>query len=143
MAGKKGRGGRPMKPLEFKKRDGTVRKNRVRENLPPVEPVEPERPALSGEVAENWWAWWVERLGPRGRNILTEVDGPALAEVCEIQAELYRRRTAEKPKATSVLTAQLRSWYGLFGLTPADRQRIPSVSSPEPGKKKLRPRGAK
>ena len=135
----KGRGGRPPKLREIKEFQGTFRKDREPANVPTAEHAVPEMPPLSGERAEELWRFWIATLGPAGRNVLTVADGAGVAEICEIQAELEERRQAGKG-TPATLTAQLRSWCGLYGITPSDRQRIPALPPPGSGKKKLRPR---
>ena len=135
----KGRGGRPPKLREIKEFQGTLRKDREPANVPATEHAVPEMPALSCERAEELWRFWIATLGPDGRNVLTVADGTGLAEICEIQAELELRRAEGKP-TPATLTSQLRSWCGLYGISPSDRQRIPALPPPDSGKKKLRPR---
>lgn len=132
--GVKGRGGRPPKPLEFKIRDGTDRADRRTPNVPSPEHAAPEQPDNLSERAVVLWQEMAGLLGPEGRNVLTVADGRVLGVFAECIAQFE-----EKPSAT--MANQVRQFAGLFGLTPADRQRIPAIAPPEDGKKKLRQPG--
>ena len=138
MAGTKGRSGgkRVSKPKELKVLEGTFRKDREPANVPEVEHCLPERPAYLSERAVEVWDDLVRWLGPEGRNVLTEADGLALGQYAQSCA-LYE----ESP--TIGRESQLRGWAALFGLTPADRQRIPAISKPKDEIEYVKPRGAK
>ena len=136
MAGKKGRQGRPPKPKEAKVLAGTFRPDREPENVPDPIHAEPQMPDyIDGRSAEIW-EHLCEQLGPLGRNVLTEADGLMLGVLCKSLAEF-------EVKPTATREGSLRGWAALFGLTPADRQRIPAVSKPEDEIEYVKPRGAK
>lgn len=137
MAGKKGRsGGQNRKPVETKLLQGTFRPDQQVANVPPPVLEEPKPPEYLSDRAREIWDAWIRHLGPAGRNILTRVDDLALAAAATSFAEYERKPSAGRE-------AQLRGWIALLGISPRDRQSIPSIAPPKPAGKVLKPRGAK
>ena len=168
MAGKKGRsGGNRTKLKEAKLLAGTFRPHREPDNVPAPVYADPDPPSsLDGEGADLW-RYYVAELGNQGRRVLTNADRESMATLCQdwarywqaqrevtkrgllidepivVRGEVVATRTIKNPAMVTAekLSASLRGWVALFGLSPADRQRIPAIALPDSGKKKLRPRG--
>ncbi len=132
MSGTKGRSGGKPKLRSKKILAGTFRKDRDC-GAPPAVYALPACPEYIAGRALEIWGHLILILGPTGRNILTEGDSLALSVLAQSHA-LYE----EKP--TAQREASLRAMWALFGLTPADRQRIPSVANPGDEAKTIKPR---
>ncbi len=132
MAGTKGRSGRKPKLRSKKILAGTFRKDRDVGAAPALYALPSCPDYIKGRALEIW-NHLILVLGPTGRNVLTEGDSLALSVLANSHA-LYE----EKPTASR--EASLRAMWALFGLTPADRQRIQSVGNPGDEAKTIKPR---
>lgn len=84
MAGKKGRsGGHNRKTKDAKVLAGTFEKRRSAERPAPVVREAPARPDYLTGRAVELWEFYVDRLGPANRNVLTAEDGDSLATLCQ------------------------------------------------------------
>ncbi len=132
MSGTKGRSGGKPKLRSKKVLAGTFRKDRDSGALPAVYAL-PDCPKYIDGRALEIWNHLILILGPTGRNVLTEGDALSLSVLAQSHA-LYE----EKP--TAQREASLRAMWALFGLTPADRQRIAPVSAPGDAANVIKPR---
>lgn len=85
---------------------------------PHPEPGEPKPPKWLTAAALAIWEETLEALRPTG--IITLADRYQLAAYCMLVDELGRKGDTFSP----VKLTQLRSYSGLFGLSPADRARF-------------------
>lgn len=124
--------GRPRKPTQQLKDDGTYREDRHGgRRRAPRTTGEPARPAGLSAAARALWAELVPALVASG--VAGAIDAPALEAMCEAFAE-YRaarkiraRSLAEKRQRQMLVNGALREWRALaarFGLTPADRAKL-------------------
>lgn len=143
-----GRRGPPPKPRAMKLLQGTFRKDRAPKDIPkpPKAPKGAKPPAWLGAVAQKEW----RRIGPwlEGQGLLTTVDEPAFATYCDLYATIqeFRKLCRKVGPAVSIqqgyrnvlakATTQMKQYLALFGLSPADRERIgvePQQAPPTPG----------
>lgn len=141
--------GRKPKPTQLKVVQGTFRPDRAPQNEPKPRPIAPGCPPEIGDDAREVWfeiAPSLEKLG-----LLTEVDGPAFAMLCEAQAR-YRlaqerlriilskigRNPAKHLKTVRMAEVSVekaehsfRLLASEFGLSPAARTRLDVSSVPE------------
>jgi P27 family predicted phage terminase small subunit len=136
---------RPRKPDHLKIVAGTDQKCRMNPNAPKPKPGVPDAPPYLSDKARAAWDYIAPIV--RDMGVLTEADGPALANLCETLAELReaRQALAERQALTyatetesgskihrsypenalvSDLDKRVKSWFAAFGLTPADRSRV-------------------
>ena len=151
--------GRPRKPSQLKRLQGTARPDRVNANEPQPDPAIPTRPGWLLPEAKREWNRVVPGLSKLG--LLTALDRGAIAGGCQWWAMYVRavRDIAEsgwtftittvKETATSRTTTtgyegprpavaqmhkcwtQYLAFCSRFGLTPSDRSRL-SVPEPKP-----------
>lgn len=131
-------GVRRKKPTKLKLIHGTFRPDRASENEPKPDPIAPPRPAwVTGRAKEFW-----ERISPRLEKLglLTELDGDALAMLCDAWADLHHAReylkkirAQKNPQQKRLRLAQVsverarhdvRLLMNEFGFTPAARSRM-------------------
>ena len=133
--------GTKPQPVKLKILKGETHKERINENEPKPRPVMPECPEwLKGEGRKVW-----ENLAPKLEKlgILTEIDGPAFAALCQcygrfVEAEKkvddegtvqsigengYRQQIPEISISQKYL-AQARALLAEFGGTPSSRSRL-------------------
>lgn len=136
--------GRPRKPLERHKLEGTYRKDRhgvaVPESDLAASPL-PAKPSGMNVGAAKFW----DRITPELRGIARERDASALAEMCFWWAEGKRiKETLEKMVpggkgygsllvSAAVAADKFAKFASQFGLTPADRAKLAPVA--DAGKK--------
>jgi len=153
--------GRPPKPTRLKLVSGTYRPDRSNPSEPMPKAGIPEMPAnlsRAGKVAWNRYVILLSELGT-----LTVSDGPALACLAETAADLDAARQAlrdrggltystttrsaglmHRPWPEVALVAEsdhrLMTWLAKFGLSPADRAKVSTVSkdSPDPNSRFFR-----
>jgi len=128
-----GRRGPPPKPRKIKLLQGTFRQDRAPKDIPkPPKGAKP--PAWLGKIAKLEW----NRIGPwlESQGLLTKVDEPAFATYCDLYATIqeYRKLCQKVGPAVSIqqgyrnvlakATTQMKQYLALFGLSPADRERI-------------------
>jgi len=128
-----GRRGPPPTPRKIKLLRGTFRKDRAPAQIP--EPPRGAKPPswLSTAAKKEWarMAPWLEDQG-----LLTKADEAAFATYCDLYATVqeYRKlcrkhgaaiaiREGYRNALMKVVTA-MKQYLGLFGLSPADRERI-------------------
>jgi len=141
-------GGRPPLPTAEKKRRGTYRPDRARnEPRPPL--ITPDCPRWLSQVGQREW----RRVAPmlERSELLSEIDGTALALYCDAYARWRKARdilakkgltfetnsgyVAQRPEVAIVNTAmqQIRQACTEFGMTPSSRgrMRLPSKTPVE------------
>jgi len=94
---------------------------------PPIAPGIPDRPTFLDAVARTEWDRIVEELGPAG--VLRRVDQMELAGYClavsrAIKTERRARRDASQEPRAEKAWEQVRRFGALFGLGPAEAQRV-------------------
>lgn len=136
--------GRKRKPTALKVLEGNPGKRPLPANEPKPIPVAPKCPTWLCREGRRLWKYLAPRLERLG--LLTEIDGPAFAAVCQsfgTYVELEQRlkqvgRTmeftnkagatneAERPEGRMARQAleQCKTLFTEFGLTPASRARI-------------------
>lgn len=133
--------GRPPKPTERHKRDGTYRADRHGDRLEsPTTAGAPDRPEwLSGE-AEIWWDAIIACLPA---DVAGEADDFALALLCEKWAEWRKYSAAlehievtDKEHYKVAMLANMagktvQGLLGKFGMTPSDRAKMKIVPPKE------------
>lgn len=135
-------GGRPRKPQELKKIEGTYRKDRDNENRPEFERITrlPDCPSyLTTNEAQALWNDVCQQL--MRLKILQIVDLPMLAAYCQEMGKyfFYQTYLAKKGeyyesggkimarpqvKAAKEALQEAQKLAGKFGFTPADREKI-------------------
>lgn len=140
-----GRRGPPPKPRKIKLLQGTFRQDRAPKEIPKP-PVGAKPPSWLGKTAKKEW----NRIGPwlESQGLLTKVDEPAFAAYCDLYATVqeFRKLCTKVGAAISIqqgyrnvlakATTQMKQYLALFGLSPADRERIgvePQAPPPTPG----------
>lgn len=117
--------GRPRKPTPLKVLEGNPGKRPLPKN-------EIEPPATSGAQPPAWlrsraaleaWHDLVPKL--EKLRLLTELDIPALAMLCQVYAKVQRGGTAEDRR-------QLKMLLGEFGMTPATRSKVAAAEAQQP-----------
>lgn len=121
--------GRPPKPTEQKRLAGNPGKRPLPEPATPLPAMleSPEAPEhLEGAGSAGW-----ERIWRHARSWLTASDYDVVLLICEaLDERTWLRemaRTERDAKALAELRkldAQLTTWLGLVGLTPADRTKL-------------------
>lgn len=124
---------------------GTFRPDRAPKNIPKPPPGA-KPPSWLGAAAKKEW----NRIGPwlEGQGLLTKVDQPAFATYCDLYSTVqeFRKLCRKVGAAVSIqqgyrnvlakATTQMKQYLALFGLSPADRERIgvePQAAPPAPG----------
>jgi P27 family predicted phage terminase small subunit len=140
-----GRRGPPPKPRAMKLLEGTFRPDRAPKDIPKP-PKGAKAPKWLGKDAKTEW----NRIGPwlEAQGLLTKADEPAFAIYCDLYGTVqeFRKLCRKVGAAVSIqqgyrnvlgkATLQLKQYLALFGLSPADRERIgvdPQVTPPAPG----------
>lgn len=140
MAGR----GRPKKPTEIKKAEGTYRVDRANELEPSPPKGIPLAPDYLNEDGMKAWDTFAPMLHDMG--VLTIVDAPALASLCSAYVDLLAAQKAyslldgatywvegktgnykkEHPEFRILDAADKRfkSWLSAFGLTPESRSKV-------------------
>lgn len=128
-----GRRGPPPKPRKIKLLRGTFRKDRAPKAVPdPPKGAKP--PNWLSKAAKKEW----QRIGPwlEDQGLLTKVDVAAFASYCDLYATMqeFRKLCRKVGAAVSIqqgyrnvlakTTTQMKQYLALFGLSPADRERI-------------------
>lgn len=142
-----GRRGPPPKPRKLKILEHTFRKDRAPKEIPKPPPRDDKKaPAWLNAVAKKEW----QRIGPwlDGQGLLTKVDEPAFAIYCDLYATVqeFRKLCTKVGPAVSIQQGYrnvlaksmtlMKQYLSLFGLSPADRERIgvePQAPPPAPG----------
>ncbi|HRC61641.1 MAG TPA: phage terminase small subunit P27 family [Dehalococcoidia bacterium] len=157
MAGLKGRsGGHNRKPTHLKLIEGTLGRNPQRANKrEPKATTDVKRklraPAWSGKLTRKWFRYFqreVNTLGVLGDTDEAALQGLAMAaaelEVAwrEIQQRGYTYEVVDekgnvtirpRPEVAIATRArkEMKQWFALFGLSPADRARVQVGKEPE------------
>ena len=125
--------------------EGTFRKDRAPAAIPKP-PKGAKTPKWLGKDAKTEWM----RIGPwlEGQGLLTKADQSAFAIYCDLYGTVqeFRKLCRKVGPAVSIqqgyrnvlakATTQMKQYLALFGLSPADRERIgvePQVVPPAPG----------
>jgi P27 family predicted phage terminase small subunit len=125
--------------------EGTFRKDRAPKDIPKP-PKGAKAPKWLGADAKREW----NRIGPwlEAQGLLTKADEPAFAIYCDLYGTVqeFRKLCRKVGAAVSIQqgyrnvlaksTLQLKQYLALFGLSPADRERIgvePQAPLPAPG----------
>jgi len=128
-----GRRGPPPKPRKIKLLRGTFRKDRAPKAVPEP-PKGAKAPTWLSAAAKTEW----KRIGPwlEDQGLLTKVDVAAFASYCDLYSTVqeFRKLCRKVGAAVSIqqgyrnvlakATTQMKQYLALFGLSPADRERI-------------------
>ncbi len=134
------RGGQNKRPVALHKRAGTYREDRHRDRTPHPTPIAPKPPRWLSKPARTEWRRLAPQLDRLG--LLTAVDGPAFALLCDTLARLqeyraqidregavidgYRGAARKHPLLGPLaqLQRQATTLMEQFGLSPASRARL-------------------
>lgn len=145
------------KPTALKLLEGNLGKRPLNENEPHPKSAMPKRPSHLDKEAKKYWNAYAPKLLELG--ILTEMDGPAFGEICQIYSDLQKltkelgsegtvfikksvnsydgmeneeKKSNPKFRMLMDLRKEFRYAWGQFGGNPSDRTRL----STNPIKKK-------
>lgn len=138
-------GGRPRKPTEQKRREGTLRKDRSLENELTPPPGVPVAPKWLDKEARVEWDRVVPQLAALG--VLTGLDGGALERYCVAHSNWIRAQRAVQKEGTVIKTpfgpqknpnvkialderAAARLLATELGLSPSSRSRVKAPEKP-------------
>ena len=142
-----GRGGRPPKPTHLKLIEGTMRADRAPKREPQPPQKVPSCPRWLHPIAKQEWRRVVKVLEPL--KLITPADRAALAAYCEAYAVWWEATkairqygitqvtetgyVAQRPEVSIRANAwkTMRTYAGLFGLSPSDRAKLGSASNDE------------
>lgn len=147
--------GRPPKPTALKRVTGNPGKRPLNEDEPQLPEGAPNCPDSLKGLAKTMWFEYVEILSKMG--VLTEADGKALYQLCQLHADEQSWQNAIKKYGRMVrgasgdlkvnpaarmlkeVRAQIKAYLSEFGLTPAARSKVKVV----PKKKETDTTGAR
>lgn len=139
MAGKRGKGGRPPKPVPVRIADGTHRNDRHGSVDALVQPAEaPEKPHFENAAAADLWDTLVAELIELG--VAKSTDAALLQSMCEMWG-LYRAAysVAEQDPTDKDARIAVTSYWAKFetaasrcGMNPTDRGRL-RINKPDKG----------
>ncbi len=111
--------GRPPKPTALRILQGNAGKRAINKEEPKPEAGAVPPPWLGPDPRKEWnrLAPELERLG-----VLTVLDADALAVLCTLIVAF--KEALQEGKVSPTMAAEIRAYYGRFGMTPADRVRV-------------------
>lgn len=132
--------GRKPKPTNLKILEGNPGKRPLPENEPKPAPILPDPPTFLDAEAKKFWNEYGHKLHRLG--LMTEIDGPAFAAVCQRYSLWVRCEKRLKSKGLIMKTetgyeqqrpevsiaknalADVKAFLTEFGMTPASRSKI-------------------
>lgn len=120
--------GRPPKPTELKKAQGTLRADRTPENLLPIQTYQeglPEPPGVSGSGSTFWvQAWQAGWLSSVSDHTLASIVAQQLTERDTLRLRVLDTNNPRDRSGLRELERQIVGNLGQLGFSPAERSRL-------------------